>query len=277
MKDGDAVGLAFLDAPTCSAFEDDDHGSGESTGSRRSPNLLDEGSGRSRSIPPPSVWPGPNHVRRIDQKHQFSITVSAGCGTSAQGSRGREGRQRGGTGRFAVCPCTRSSGYECGSAKVLPEGVPLPGRHQGQMSVVVSRYPRKHRRAAYHRCMLHSLTVTAVTCQKASTGASVAGLVIILAIIGAIVGFAIANARARKQLALANYELNYLRPENARLKQWLASGTASAGTPVTGYGVGASIPPQWHPDPTGRHELRFWNGTDWTDDVSDGGVAHKEA
>jgi len=29
----------------------------------------------------------------------------------------------------------------------------------------------------------------------------------------------------------------------------------------------------WHPDPTGRHELRWWDGTEWTDNVSDQGVA----
>lgn len=28
----------------------------------------------------------------------------------------------------------------------------------------------------------------------------------------------------------------------------------------------------WAADPFGRHELRYWNGTAWTDSVSDGGV-----
>lgn len=28
----------------------------------------------------------------------------------------------------------------------------------------------------------------------------------------------------------------------------------------------------WHPDPTGRHELRYWDGTQWTDHVSDQGM-----
>lgn len=27
------------------------------------------------------------------------------------------------------------------------------------------------------------------------------------------------------------------------------------------------------PDPTGRHEHRYWDGTTWTDNVSDAGVA----
>jgi hypothetical protein len=28
----------------------------------------------------------------------------------------------------------------------------------------------------------------------------------------------------------------------------------------------------WNPDPTGRHEYRYWDGSTWTDDVSDSGV-----
>ena len=28
----------------------------------------------------------------------------------------------------------------------------------------------------------------------------------------------------------------------------------------------------WHPDPTGRHQHRWWDGTQWTDQVADGGV-----
>ena len=31
-------------------------------------------------------------------------------------------------------------------------------------------------------------------------------------------------------------------------------------------------PANWHPDPMGRHQLRYWDGTAWTDHVSDNGV-----
>lgn len=31
--------------------------------------------------------------------------------------------------------------------------------------------------------------------------------------------------------------------------------------------------PGWQPDPTGRHDHRYWDGTRWTDNVSDAGVA----
>ena len=33
-----------------------------------------------------------------------------------------------------------------------------------------------------------------------------------------------------------------------------------------------SSPPGWHPDPAGRHELRWWDGSTFTDQVADGGV-----
>lgn len=33
-----------------------------------------------------------------------------------------------------------------------------------------------------------------------------------------------------------------------------------------------TTPAAWHPDPGGRHELRYWNGTEWTEHVSDAGV-----
>src|SRR5688572_3331001 len=28
----------------------------------------------------------------------------------------------------------------------------------------------------------------------------------------------------------------------------------------------------WYPDPTSRHELRYWNGSVWTEHVSDAGI-----
>ena len=31
-------------------------------------------------------------------------------------------------------------------------------------------------------------------------------------------------------------------------------------------------PAGWLADPTGRHQHRYWNGTDWTDDVADQGA-----
>jgi len=60
----------------------------------------------------------------------------------------------------------------------------------------------------------------------------------------------------------------------------LAAASAGAG-PVPDGPPGAvpSVPPptspvtpaRWAPDPRGRHELRYWDGQRWTDDVSDSG------
>ena len=35
--------------------------------------------------------------------------------------------------------------------------------------------------------------------------------------------------------------------------------------------AGFATRPQWHADPTGRHERRYWDGAHWTDRVSDHG------
>ena len=39
----------------------------------------------------------------------------------------------------------------------------------------------------------------------------------------------------------------------------------------------SSTPAAWHPDPTGRHEYRYWDGQSWTDHVSDGGIIGSDA
>ena len=119
----------------------------------------------------------------------------------------------------------------------------------------------------------HSVTAT-VTCTKSTTAGAIVGSVILIAIVGGIVFFAVANARARRSLAAANAELNYLRPENARLQQWLAGWAGTSRSPENpgGYPSAHSMPAQWYADPSGRHELRHWDGGAWTDEVSDKGV-----
>jgi hypothetical protein len=39
----------------------------------------------------------------------------------------------------------------------------------------------------------------------------------------------------------------------------------------------APHPPGWDADPYGRHELRYWDGAEWTDHVSDAGVQSRDA
>lgn len=45
-----------------------------------------------------------------------------------------------------------------------------------------------------------------------------------------------------------------------------------------GEGAWSPVSPAgWHPDPTGRHERRRWNGLRWTDEVQDGGVESRDS
>jgi hypothetical protein len=37
------------------------------------------------------------------------------------------------------------------------------------------------------------------------------------------------------------------------------------------------VPPNWLADPTGRHELRYWNGAAWTTHVADDGNQSEDA
>ncbi|MGZ6807704.1 MAG: DUF2510 domain-containing protein, partial [Mycobacteriaceae bacterium] len=38
-----------------------------------------------------------------------------------------------------------------------------------------------------------------------------------------------------------------------------------------------TVPPGWYTDPSGRHEYRYWDGTNWTPGVSDHGVSSTDA
>jgi ankyrin repeat protein len=40
--------------------------------------------------------------------------------------------------------------------------------------------------------------------------------------------------------------------------------------------VGGEAPPGWFPDPTGRHDHRYWDGRVWTSAVSDRGVQSQD-
>jgi hypothetical protein len=63
---------------------------------------------------------------------------------------------------------------------------------------------------------------------------------------------------------------------------------SALGTGVGGYGAWAPVPPgmatshptspaAWHPDPTGRYELRYWDGSRWTEHVSRRGDQFEDA
>ncbi|HEX4821049.1 MAG TPA: DUF2510 domain-containing protein [Acidimicrobiales bacterium] len=52
------------------------------------------------------------------------------------------------------------------------------------------------------------------------------------------------------------------------LQQAAPGGAAVASGPASAAG--------WNADPSGRHELRYWNGSAWTEDVADAGVSSKD-
>lgn len=47
---------------------------------------------------------------------------------------------------------------------------------------------------------------------------------------------------------------------------------ASAPTTVAPAGTPTVVPPSWAPDPSGRHQYRWWDGTAWTASVHSAGV-----
>jgi hypothetical protein len=59
---------------------------------------------------------------------------------------------------------------------------------------------------------------------------------------------------------------NQKRIADAEAKLLKAKAKAVKRTPAV-----AATPAGWHPDPHGRHELRYWDGTQWTQHVSTGG------
>lgn len=39
---------------------------------------------------------------------------------------------------------------------------------------------------------------------------------------------------------------------------------------------GSTSPPRWAPDPTAKHQWRWWGGVAWTDHVADDGIAGED-
>lgn len=49
--------------------------------------------------------------------------------------------------------------------------------------------------------------------------------------------------------------------------------TTPAASPVSTPAASTpQVPANWYPDPSKRYELRYWNGTAWTEHVASGGV-----
>ena len=54
------------------------------------------------------------------------------------------------------------------------------------------------------------------------------------------------------------------------VRPWLVELYAVSSPPITPQAP--TEPAGWHADPAGRHQLRYWDGTVWTDYVSDQGT-----
>ena len=54
-----------------------------------------------------------------------------------------------------------------------------------------------------------------------------------------------------------------------------SSAPLAASTPTPS--VVPSVPADWYKDPSGRFELRYWNGTAWTEHVATGGTQSTDA
>lgn len=62
---------------------------------------------------------------------------------------------------------------------------------------------------------------------------------------------------------------------------WQSAGTASSAgfatvqsaqsQPTTAGGAVPSVPANWYKDPSGRFEMRYWNGNEWTEHVATAG------
>ena len=50
-----------------------------------------------------------------------------------------------------------------------------------------------------------------------------------------------------------------------------AADGASSAAPASASTGNPEIPAKWYPDPSKRYELRYWNGTAWTEHVATGG------
>jgi len=53
-------------------------------------------------------------------------------------------------------------------------------------------------------------------------------------------------------------------------------GPGSSAAIATSRSSGSLPRPSWHPDPSGRHQLRYWDGESWTEHVSDAGAPSQD-
>jgi hypothetical protein len=64
------------------------------------------------------------------------------------------------------------------------------------------------------------------------------------------------------------------RTRTYRPKQRTSLGAATAAPTLT---AAATVPAGWKADPTGRHQFRYWDGFQWTENVADAGAQSRDA
>ena len=92
------------------------------------------------------------------------------------------------------------------------------------------------------------------------------------------------TAFARRAAIAASAPAQQAAAQPAQTSSWASTNTASttastpAATTSTASSVGDALAPAaWYPDPAGRFELRYWNGTAWTEHVSRNGQQSTDA
>lgn len=81
--------------------------------------------------------------------------------------------------------------------------------------------------------------------------------------VGASPGWYLAAIAAVAGVCIHGYSLFRMTPSATQ------PATAASGPTTT---VDGASPPAWHPDPTGRYDHRYWDGSRWTEHVSQGGA-----
>jgi len=66
-------------------------------------------------------------------------------------------------------------------------------------------------------------------------------------------------------------------PEIFRPRPERVAPIAAASTSVATVERRATMAARWLPDPTGRHQYRYWDGGCWTENVYDAGVESRDA
>jgi len=83
-------------------------------------------------------------------------------------------------------------------------------------------------------------------------------------------GAAVREGEARQAQAEADAIARALVAAASEFREQTSLSTGAASLAMAPASV--TPPPSWAPDPTLRHELRYWDGARWTDHVSDSGV-----